>query len=347
MKEKVSVIVPCYNVENRIDRCVMSLMNQTIDKEMLEIILVNDASTDDTLQHLLDWEKEYPENILVINLSENVRQGGARNVGLEYASGDYIGFVDYDDYVNENMYEEMYSALISKEVDCVICGRYEQTEEGKLYDLGMVDNYLVDLRREQYPFFVLQSVAYYGIVQMLLKRTVLERFNLPFPKNVAYEDNYWCGLLVYYLGKVYVMNKSFYYYCVNSKSTVQARNAPHQLDRFKMEVCKMKTAMDRGLYEFYQEDLEYQFVKYYFLNGILSLLNHFDEIPKGIIENMIREVKEWCPDLSKNLLINHYLREEDREILSLMDYPFYQGNRQEVLLGIATYRRKKKDDFPN
>lgn len=88
----ISIIVPCYNVENYIDRCVSSLVSQTIGIENLEIILVNDASRDNTLFKLYEWEKKYPDSIMVITYDENIRQGGARNVGLSYATSDYYTY---------------------------------------------------------------------------------------------------------------------------------------------------------------------------------------------------------------------------------------------------------------
>ena len=75
----ISVIVPCYNVEKLIDRCLKSLTNQTLDKNLYEIIVINDASEDGTLDKLVEWEKKYPSLISVITYDENQRQGGARN----------------------------------------------------------------------------------------------------------------------------------------------------------------------------------------------------------------------------------------------------------------------------
>lgn len=131
----ISVIIPCYNVENYIDRCVKSLINQSIGVENLELIFVNDASTDGTLTKLQNWEQTYPENIMVITYEENLRQGGARNVGLQYATGEYIGFVDSDDWIEPDMYELLYSIAKQKDFDQV-CGKYMRnfSEEDSMPD---------------------------------------------------------------------------------------------------------------------------------------------------------------------------------------------------------------------
>lgn len=108
----VSIIVPCYQVEKYIRRCVDSIINQSIGFENIELILVDDASTDGTLEILRKYEKMYP-GIIVIECEKNGRQGTARNIGLQYATGKYIGFVDADDWIEPDMYEHMY--LIAEE----------------------------------------------------------------------------------------------------------------------------------------------------------------------------------------------------------------------------------------
>jgi glycosyltransferase involved in cell wall biosynthesis len=89
MNKKISIIIPCYNVEKYIERCIDSLINQTMNLDQMEFIFVNDASTDRTLDILLKYEKKYSDSIMVINSEENLRQGGARNIGLSYTNGDY------------------------------------------------------------------------------------------------------------------------------------------------------------------------------------------------------------------------------------------------------------------
>ena len=90
--KKVSIIIPCYNVERWIDRCMTSIAVQTMGIDDLEIICIDDASTDGTWKHLQKWEQSFPENVLLIRLEENRRQGAARNIGLQYASAEWISF---------------------------------------------------------------------------------------------------------------------------------------------------------------------------------------------------------------------------------------------------------------
>ena len=95
MTPTVSVIVPMYNAENFIKPALESLLTQTFTD--FEVILIDDCSTDRTLDKLMYYEEKYPDNILLIALKENVRMGAARNLALKYATGEYISFVDSDD----------------------------------------------------------------------------------------------------------------------------------------------------------------------------------------------------------------------------------------------------------
>lgn len=108
--KKVSVIIPCFNATKYLPKCFMSLVQQTIGIDQIELIFVDDASTDEdaTWNMLQEFERAYPESIKILKLEENMRQGGARNVALQYATGEYIAFVDADDFVSENFLLETY-----------------------------------------------------------------------------------------------------------------------------------------------------------------------------------------------------------------------------------------------
>lgn len=111
---KVSVIVPVYNSSNYLPSCLKSLMEQTLDE--IEVIAIDDASTDNSLSILKEYEKRYPHRLKVLQNEKNLGQSASRNRGIKVAQGEYIGFLDSDDYVNYSMYQTMYED--AKENDC-------------------------------------------------------------------------------------------------------------------------------------------------------------------------------------------------------------------------------------
>lgn len=125
--KKVSIIIPAYNCEKTLIRCLGNVVNQTLKD--IEVILINDASTDRTWDIILECEKQFPEIIMAINLETNRGAGGARNVGLMYATGEYIGFVDSDDIIATDMYEKLYNEAVRGNYDMVDCGYYNEEKD--------------------------------------------------------------------------------------------------------------------------------------------------------------------------------------------------------------------------
>ena len=129
--KKVSIIVPIYNVEKYLSKCLDSLVNQTLAD--IEIIIVNDGSPDNSYKIVKDYLKKYPDKIKYYEKS-NGGQGSARNLGLTKATGEYVGYVDSDDYVNLTMYEKMYQKAKKTDADIVMCAHTIVYEDSKKED---------------------------------------------------------------------------------------------------------------------------------------------------------------------------------------------------------------------
>lgn len=115
--DKISIVVPIYNVEKYLNNCIKSIINQTYKN--IEIILINDGSSDNSNFICKEWEKEDPRIIYINQKNQGVSV--ARNVGLNIATGKYITFVDADDYIENNMIEKLYSGIISNDCNVVVC----------------------------------------------------------------------------------------------------------------------------------------------------------------------------------------------------------------------------------
>lgn len=125
-KPLISVIIPCYKVEKYLDRCMRSVINQTYQN--IEIILVDDGSPDNTGQMCDKWAEKDPR-IKVIH-KQNEGLGFARNSGLDYASGDWIAFVDSDDYIENSMYSKLMDIALINDCDIAFCGHIKQMSDG-------------------------------------------------------------------------------------------------------------------------------------------------------------------------------------------------------------------------
>ena len=180
--KKVSIIVPVYNVEKYLAKCLDSLVSQTL--EDVEIIVVDDGSRDNSKQIIDDFQTKYPDKIKSF-VKENGGLSDARNFGLDRAGGDYIGFVDSDDYVTAEMFEEMYSLAQKYDAEMVICNLQKVDENGKIVQkLTQVPNMpeKIDLAKN---LFVFSDLGYFAC-NKLFKRELFE--NKRFKKGVHFED---------------------------------------------------------------------------------------------------------------------------------------------------------------
>lgn len=150
-KPCVSVIVPVYNSESTLKECIGNLVGQTL--ENIEIIFVDDCSSDDSPVILKRCLESYPDKVRVITLSENRGPGGARNEGIKAAAGQYIGFADSDDIVDITMYEKMYRHAVTNGYDIVDAGYFkEETDENILYTADECTGTLNDKKRSELIF---------------------------------------------------------------------------------------------------------------------------------------------------------------------------------------------------
>ncbi len=178
---KVSVIVPAYNAEKTLASCLGNLVHQTLSD--IEIILVNDCSTDNTLSIMMDCESQFSDKIIVVNSDRNLGAGGARNIGLCYASGEYIGFVDSDDIVVPEMYEKLYQKAMEENYDIVDCGYYNEAADNAIVhtsdDLAGV---LDDRKRSE----LIASGGYFW--SRIFRKSFFDSLNIRFRENCILED---------------------------------------------------------------------------------------------------------------------------------------------------------------
>lgn len=305
MIPKISIIIPCYNVEKYIDKCINSLLNQTIGLDNLQLIFVNDASTDNTLSILTKYEKEYSDSILIIDCVNNRKQGTARNIGIEYSTADYIGFVDSDDYIDERMYEKLYNKIVETNCDVVCCGYFTESESGDIIDTHISKESYITLNNihDRKKLWTMPSTG--GIVDSLYKKSVILHNNIFFPENIAYEDNYWGRIFKIYIDSIYIISEPLYHYIQHPNSTIHSFNNPHHFDRLTIELMKIDKFKELNLFDLYHDEIELEFLNLFYSNSLHIFFTRFDPIPIDIINFMQEKVLELFPNWKNNFyLIN-------------------------------------------
>ncbi|HHV10457.1 MAG TPA: glycosyltransferase [Clostridiales bacterium] len=325
MKKKVSIIIPCYMVEQYIDRCMNSLLNQTIGLEHLELILVNDASPDHTLDKLLHYEAKYPDSILVINSDTNLKQGGARNLGLNYASADYIGYVDPDDWTEVTMFEKLYNKAISYDCDVVTCECKRVFSEGtSMGKTGANDSFYIIKDIPSRADLLISGIGNGGVWSKLYKRSFLADNNIYFPEHLSYEDNFFGYLVQMHCTRLYFLEEYLYHYFVNYNSTIVKANSPHHYDRLTIELMKLEELKTRGLFEPYYAENEFNFLSTYYFNTLHIIFTRFIHVPVDIVNQMRQEVLRHFPGYDKNIYLDQFLPETYKMLMYTIPTPLNQ-----------------------
>lgn len=223
---KVSIIVPVYNVEKYLDRCMDSLLNQTLRD--IEIIMVDDGSPDNCPKKCDEYAKR-DSRVRVVHKS-NAGLGLARNSGLKIATGDYVAFVDSDDFVDINAYKLLYDKASSSNCDIVFCG-YSLFEDNKVSAIQCLPTEKYFRGTEQCHEFLLNLIGadYFerykfkvscSVWKAIYKRDILSKNNITFcsEREFVSEDIIFHTDLIPFINSIFVLSESLYYYCLNRES---------------------------------------------------------------------------------------------------------------------------------
>lgn len=209
-KMKVSVIIPVYNTEKYLKRCIESLYMQTY-KDM-EVLFIDDGSTDGSSKILDEYEQMYPELFRVIH-KQNSGISDTRNLGISLARGEYITFIDSDDYVLPNMIHRLYETAQSENADIVVCDYYEQ--RGNHNQLIQVSNFTpTTLQQSGHLLFDINSSPW----NKIYRRELLMKFQIQYPDNVKYEDVYFVFQCLKFAQKIVKVNEPLLYYVIHDQS---------------------------------------------------------------------------------------------------------------------------------
>lgn len=306
--KKVSVIVPVYNTEKYLDKCLNSLVNQTIDD--IEIIVVNDGSTDNSLKIIKKYLKKYSKKIILID-QENGGISVARNNGIRSATGEYIGFVDSDDFVELNMYERLYNTIKKSKSDIVVCDyKKYYTETENITNIDVVKNITAT---NIYESTSLINDIDYAPWNKLYKRTLFK--GIEFPKNKKYEDLSTILKVFFKAKKIDKLAENLYFYRINENGETLTVNKKINDIIFILEDI-VSYAKNTKYYDIIKNDLKKLCVDKLFYYLIMSYkLNdkrYIADFRNDIIKFLNNNFKDW----KKYFILNADFRFITKLILS-------------------------------
>ena len=284
---KVSVIVPIYNVQDYLEKSIQSLINQTLAD--IEIILVNDGATDKSGEIAKRFKKKYPNKIMYLE-KQNGGLSDARNFGIPFASGEYIAFLDSDDYVEENMYEEMYTIAKQENSDMVECDFYWEYPKKTRLDTGAIYTNKHEMIEK------VRVVAW----NKLIRKKILDETKVKFPKGYRYEDVEFTYKLIPHLNKISFVKKPFIHYIQrqNSISNVQNERTKEIFDVLENVLNYYKK---NNLFEEYKAELEYIYVRYLLCSSLKRMTKVEDKkVRESLLNQTWENINNKFPDWKQN-----------------------------------------------
>lgn len=334
MDKLISIIIPCYNVEEYVDRCFDSLLAQTIGFDKLEIIMIDDCSTDHTWDKLAAIEAAHPESVMIIHCDENGHQGRARNIGLQYASAPYVGYVDSDDWVEPDMYEKLYEKITAHKCDIAMCRGWREAASSGLVPApkltGESDRILEISTVEKRKVFIACESIGCVVWDKLYTREFLLQNNIFFPEQLAYEDHFFSTLLYFYATRVYILEERLYHYYVNPASTVLSPNATHHFDILAVDMMMWAECENRGFLNEFRKELEFQFLTLCYLITLKTISLRLTKVPYDFFLELKEETLKRVPNYHDNPYIKDYLTELNQVLLQLLDLPISEQDLNDV-----------------
>ena len=273
---KLSIIVPVYKVEEYLGECVDSLLSQTIDD--YEIILVDDGSPDNSGKIADEYAAANPDMIRVLHI-DNGGPGRARNFALDIAKGDFVGFVDSDDWVTHDMYEKMYTRAAETGADVVVCDFMERFADGResMLPASLQDNWLGSAGSSCNKIF---------------RRSLVGA--LRFPVGLWYEDFYFSAVMLLRSKHTEFIAEPLYIYRRGQESTMHNNNAAKNLDMLTIMDMLEKEMVPAG----YKDDFEFFLVNHVLLDSISRLAKQDAPERKEVIGKLRQYVQAKIPKLS-------------------------------------------------
>lgn len=342
-KLKVSIIIPVYNAEQYLRKCIESILNQEL--QQFELILVDDGSTDNSLSICQSY-KQKDERVQVIH---QINQGVsvARNTGIKVAKGEFIAFVDADDWIEAAMYEEMYAQAIKYEAEAVVCNYVEEWPNQRLLKKHHINKPVIDTQAEKeqlvlnliagkYLNDLDNMTAFRGSCFYLYKRENLQEQGYLFEEELPIGEDFVFNLnILPTLKHIAAVEGSYYHYHINEASTTQKyRKNCYEEQKILIQSVE-RTLISHNLKEQAKEKLEVMKLTYL----VTRVVNECHKDNKKSYKEKIKAIKDMCSEASMQRLLKQF---DDTQFTRGRKLWFSMYRKQRATILYSYYRLKAK-----
>jgi len=297
---KISVILPVYGVAQYIEKCTKSLLDQTLQE--MEFIFVDDHGPDNSIELVQKMIENHPrkEQFVFLKPEQNMGAGMARNFAIPQAKGEYIAFVDSDDWIEPTMYEELYNeAKKNGGVDICYCQASKDFYDGKPSEI--LKNPEVDcgeFTKQKRSFFLQNYVSLFWT--FIYKREMLLSNEIQYPEDRSADDSYFvtCSLLL--AKSLAHVDKPFYHYLIRPGSICTTKDSNKYQKRLSTFRKLLSFVKMKGVYDEYKNEIDFIYIKKGYLSSVFNYIYNSLEPQKSVIHSIYQELKLQVPDYSLN-----------------------------------------------
>lgn len=292
----ISIIIPVHNTSQYLDRCFGSCLLQTLDD--IEIIAVDDLSTDNSRDIIKHYAEKYPEKFRGIYLPENIRQGGARNVGIREAKGEYLLFLDSDDFIKPDMCRALYENANGADLSGGDFLIFEKDGKEEEKTLSFTDSD-VGVMNEEKRLKYLSSCGLFWT--RIYRRDFILENDLFFPERLFFEDAWFNFMTGLYSKTIRKTSGHFYCYYQSPNSTTRNKKDKRKFERLKITDRIFDDCLDRELYEKHKVAVDSKFLGMSVSNILYTCFDNYDRNEIDKLYDVKESVKKRVPGFKKTV----------------------------------------------
>ncbi|XOD68507.1 MAG: glycosyltransferase family 2 protein [Flavobacteriales bacterium AspAUS03] len=331
---KVSIIVPVYNVERYLKKCLESLVQQTLSD--IEIIVVNDGSIDDSQKIIDQYAISYPDLIKTFQ-KVNGGLGDARNYGIKHAKGEYLCFVDSDDWVDHQMFEEMYVLAKKYDTDIAVCDIYKEDETGKFLKKITQSSHLAEYIDLHKDFSVFGEMSCSACNKMFKQRLFTD---LRFPVGFHFEDIATIPITFLHADKMVKLNVPYYHY-IHRKGSISKSYTEKGLD-----ALKAINTIEKQFYMSQYKAHSFEIKRFFIFQGYYGFLSYIAFIKdRKVLDKSIEKLRSFKKEKNLSILDIILYKKNNRNYflslpLKIQIYYLLSGLILDLLRILPTFNRK-------
>ena len=300
---KVSVILPVYGVAAYIEKCAQSLMNQTLQE--MEFLFVDDYGPDNSIELLKQTIKGHPreKQFQILTPEHNLGAGMARNYAIPEAKGEYIAFVDSDDWIEPDMFETLYNeAKKQNNADLCYCQEYKDYTDGT--PSIILKNPIVEpgeFTYEKKAFFLTHYVSYF--TTFLFKRSFIEQHAVCYPEDRSADDSFFLACALMTAKSIARVDAPFYHYLIRPGSVCTTKDSVKYKKRLTVFSKLLTYAKEQAVYNELKQELDFLYIKKGYISSLVNYVVNALEPRKEVFAEIYQALLAEVPDYKKNVYL--------------------------------------------